>query len=79
MLDSSQLNEYEKIRLQNIREREALFANLKISEAKEDLVPTAARKVNRRNKSSARKQNISSTPVRRSNRLSDKKSSSVSG
>ena len=43
-LDSSQLNEYEKIRLQNIREREALFAKLKFSEAKEDLVPKAAKR-----------------------------------
>ena len=79
-VDSSHLSEYEKIRLQNIREREALFAKLNFSEAKEGLAPPAARKKNHSKKISvARKQSECFNPTRRSHRLSGKNSSSNSG
>ena len=79
-VESSDLSEYEKIRLQNIREREALFAKLNFSEAKQGLAPpVASKKKHGKICNTVRKQSVCLNPTRRSLRLSGRNSASDSG
>lgn len=63
------LSEYEKIRLRNIREREALFAKLQIQEAK-SLVSSKPTKV-KKDKKPKEKQPTENIPARKSVRISN--------
>ena len=75
-VDSSDLSEYEKKRL----EREALFAKLNFSEAKQGLAPpVASKKKHGKIYNSVRKQSVCLNPTRRSLRLSGRNSESDSG
>lgn len=74
--DTENLSEYEKVRLANIREREAMFAQLAISEAKDDLrqalTPISANKLaasKRGLKSEKKVKDETSTPRRQSRRI----------
>jgi len=68
------LCEYEKIRLRNIREREAMFAELKISEAKSDLsqlfTPTQNRQAPSKRGLASEKKEKEILPARKSARIS---------
>merc|ERR1711892_493535 len=68
------LCEYEKIRLRNIREREAMFAELKISEAKSDLsqlfTPTQNRQAPSERGLASEKKEKEILPARKSARIS---------
>ena len=72
---SAKLCEYEKIRLANIREREALFLELNISEAKEDLLPLNQKKKPHQK----RKKKVHVAPTRSSLRLSSQQHRYVQG
>ena len=72
---SAKLCEYEKIRLANIREREALFLELNISEAKEDLLPLNQKK----KPPQKRKKKVHVAPTRSSLRLSSQQHRYVQG
>ena len=63
---TAKLSEYEKIRLANIREREALFLKLNFSKAKKDLLPQNQKK----KPSQKRKKRVHIAPTRSSLRLS---------
>jgi len=74
--DTENLSEYEKIRLENIKEREALFAQLAISQAKDDLrqafTPISANKLtasNRGLQSEKKVKDETLTPRRQSRRI----------
>ena len=65
-IEDNNLSEYEKIRLHNIQERQKLFEELRITEAKHENIPVAKTKIISKRR---RDESKTSAPVRKSLRL----------